>query len=640
MRPRWRAILSEAIPILTTAPLWRRVLRPCLTLGVLGLALWFSRHHLSGLDPAKLWASLVALTPLQWAVALLATLGAFLCVAGQERAIIQHLGYRVDPAHGRGAAMAAAAVSQTLGFGPVVGAIVRRRLLPDLTTAQSFAISAAITLFFFAGLGMLLLALIAIHPIHPLREEARVLLIVCSALGVGVALWPWRRVMGVAKPSVVTMLRLVVWVGLDVLCLGLAFWMLLPDATTPPFLQAMPVFVMALGVGLASGSPAGTGPFEATVLSSLPDLDQSGLVAGILAFRLVAYALPAALGAVWALAGRQVLRPPRLSMLQAVAPCPITLAPLPRAEVQLARQGTLTLLSAPSGALWLAGELPGLRAFVGDPVGTGCRRTLTRAALDLCRAEGRAALFYKTGPATAARLRRRGMTVHPIAREAVLNPPSFTLTGPARAGLRRKLRHAAQAGVSVTEPDILPLDEMALVATRWAARQGRERGWSMGRWDRDYVAGQRVLIARDGAGRLVAFVSFHASRGEWVLDLIRATDAPPDGTLYALIAAAIAVAKAEGVARLSLAAVPLRDLGLPPPFAMLVRRGTAKCDGLVQFKQTFAPRWETRYIAARNPLWFGFGLLMLGWAIHHPRPKRAKMAEGFADPAARPLHAA
>jgi phosphatidylglycerol lysyltransferase len=183
-------ILSHALSIPTKAPLWRRLFRLCLTLGVVGLGLWFSRNHLSGLEAADLWAAMVALTPLQWLMSLAATMGAFLSVAGQERAIVQHLGYRIDPAQGRGAAMAAAAVSQTLGFGPVVGAIVRRRLLPDLTTAQSFAISAAITLSFFAGLGLLLLALIAIHPIHSLRQEAQVLLAVCLALGMVVALVP------------------------------------------------------------------------------------------------------------------------------------------------------------------------------------------------------------------------------------------------------------------------------------------------------------------------------------------------------------------------------------------------------------------------------------------------------------------
>ncbi len=589
-----------------------------LTLGVLVLCLWLSRGHLTGLKPADLWDSLTALAPTQWLVALLATGAAFLCVAGQERAIVQHLGYRIDPAHGRGAAMAAAAVSQTLGFGPVVGAIVRRRLLPDLTTAQSFAISAAITLSFFAGLGMLLLALIALHPIHPLREEARVGLVLCTVLGVALALLPWRSVMGVAKPPVFTVLRLVVWVGMDILCLGLAFWMLLPAEATPAFLHAMPVFVMALGVGLASGSPAGTGPFEAAVLSSLPDVDQSGLVAGILAFRLVAYALPAAVGAVWALIGRRLLPAPRLPVLAPVAPCPNRLASVDRAEVQLARQGTLTLLSDPGGALWLSAALPGARAFVGDPVGAGCRHGLTGAALDLCRGEGRGPLFYKTGPATAAALRRRGLTVRPIAREAVLNPQTFTLTGPARAGLRRKLRHAAQAGVAVTEPDRLPLPEMAEVARLWAARQGQERGWSMGRWDSDYVAGQRVLTARDGAGRLVAFVSFHASRREWVLDLIRATEPMPDGTLYALIVAALGAARREGVDRLSLAAVPLRDLGLPPLLAPLVRHALRRSEGLVQFKQAFAPRWERRYIAARGPVRLALAGMMVVWAVHRP----------------------
>lgn len=617
-----RAILFHASPIQTGAPRYRKALRLALTLGVLTLCLWFSRRHLTGLDAAALWSAMTALAPAQWIIALLATGAAFLCVAGQERAIIAHLGYSVDPAHGRGAAMAAAAVSQTLGFGPVVGAIVRRRLLPDLTTAQSFAISAAITLFFFAGLGLLLLALVAIHPIHPLREEARVLLLLCSALGILIAVLPWQSVAGVAKPSVFTVLRLVVWVGLDVLALGLAFWMLLPQEATPPFLQAMPVFVMALGVGLASGSPAGTGPFEATVLSALPEVDQSGLVAGILAFRLVAYALPAALGALWALMGRRVLGPPRPARLEPASPCPDRLAPLPRAEVQLARQGELSLLAAPDGAVWLSGHVPFLRAFVGDPVGTGHPGAWVPEALHLCRREGRGAVFYKTGPATAAVLRRQGLTVHPVAREAVLDPRGFSLTGPARANLRRKLRHAAQAGVTVCEPDRLPLEEMAEVATQWARRQGRERGWSMGRWSRDYVAGQRVLTARDGTGRLVAFVSFHASRQEWVLDLIRATDALPDGTLYALITTAVEVARTEGVPRLSLAAVPERDLGLPSRLAPLVRCRMRRTEGLVQFKQAFAPRWEPRYIAAKGPVRLALAGLVLAREIHRPRRPR------------------
>lgn len=615
------------------APRHRSALRLAMTLAILILCLWFSRNHVAGLSWADLRASIAALTGVQWLSALAAVTVAFLAVAGQERAIVQHLGYRLDPAHARGAAMAAAAVSQTLGFGPVIGAIVRRRLLPSLSTSQSFAISATLTLAFFMGLGLLLLALVALQPIHPLWHEAAVALGLAAIGGIVVAVLPWQSVMGVKKPSVFTVLRLTFWVGLDVLCLGLAFWVLLPPEATPPLLDMLPVFTMALGVGLASGSPAGAGPFEATVLTAMPQISRPDLLAGILAFRFVAYALPATLGALWALIGRRILPAPRLAGLDPVPmPCPVMLANLPRAEVQLSRGGEVQLMAGPDNALWLSGGLPGLRVMLGDPVAADATPSplrLTRRALDHARCEGRMPVFYKVGPMTATALRRQGLTLLPIAREAVLNPQTFTLDGSARAGLRRKLRHAAQAGVTVEAPARPPLTEMAAIADIWAARQGGERGWSMGRWSRSYVAGQRVFCARNAEGRLLAFVSFHAAAGEWVLDLIRAGDAVPDGTLYALVVKALEVARAEDVPRLSLAAVPMADLGfsqagLPPRLLAPWRQSLAAAGGLQQFKQAFAPKWETRYLATKGLLTLAVAGLMLARTIN--RPSKAQPA--------------
>lgn len=610
-------------------PRLRRMVKLMATLVVLAFCLWISRDHLEGLEPATLRKAISDLTPLQWLGALGATTIAFLCVAGQERAITLHLGYRLDPTHARGAAMAAAAVSQTLGFGPLVGAIVRRRLLPDLTGTQSFAISAAITLFFFTGLGLLFLGLVAIHPIHPFRQEARWLLAGAILTGIVVSLLPWKQFLGFAKPSVFTVLRLVFWVALDVLSLGLAFWVLLPSEATAPFLTMMPVFVMALGVGVASGSPAGTGPFEATVLAYLPEVDQHGLVAGILAFRFVAYALPALLGALWALVGRRILPPARQAPFHLAETDADHLARLPRAEVQLIRQGELDLLATRCGHFWLSGTLPATRVFIGDPMDASAAlprpAALLRLAQDRCRTEKRRPLFYKIGPASAAVLRRQGMTVLPVGREAVLDPQRFTTQGSARSGLRRKLRHAEQSGVTIDQPGRLPMGDMDRIAAIWSRRHGgQERGYSMGRYTRAYVAGQRVFTARDASGRLIAFVSFHASDHEWVLDLIRSDDHLPDGTLYALVVAAIDAAKLAGVSRFSLAAVPDTHFGLPPRLAAFVKRPFGGADGLYQFKQAFAPKWEPRYIAAKGWFALGFGGFVLARAIHAaPDPRES-----------------
>ena len=137
---------------------------------------WYILHRLQGFDGSAVLTGLRVLTPWQLAVALGAVATAFAAVAGQERAIVAHLGLSLPVGRGGRAAAAAAAVSQTVGFGPVVGALVRRRLLREVTRGQSFAISAGMTLGFFAGLGLLTLTAFAVVPGLPQRGPAQGLL--------------------------------------------------------------------------------------------------------------------------------------------------------------------------------------------------------------------------------------------------------------------------------------------------------------------------------------------------------------------------------------------------------------------------------------------------------------------------------
>lgn len=110
-------------------------------MSLVGFCLWQTADHARDLDLEDVLLALHTLAPLQWATGIAAAMLAFVAVAGQERAALAHLGIAVQPATGRRAAMAAAAISQTAGFGPVIGAVVRRRLLPGLTLRQSAAVS-------------------------------------------------------------------------------------------------------------------------------------------------------------------------------------------------------------------------------------------------------------------------------------------------------------------------------------------------------------------------------------------------------------------------------------------------------------------------------------------------------------------
>ena len=83
----------------------------------------------------------------------------------------------------------------------------------------------------------------------------------------------------------------------------------------------LPAFLLGLGVGLASGCPAGAGPSEAVMALHLPRLDTHDLLASLLALRFVAYVLPALCGGVRALVGPSVLGRETEADLAPVPPC-------------------------------------------------------------------------------------------------------------------------------------------------------------------------------------------------------------------------------------------------------------------------------------------------------------------------------
>ncbi|MCB2137496.1 MAG: DUF2156 domain-containing protein, partial [Rhodobacteraceae bacterium] len=371
-----------------------------------------------------------------------------------------------------------------------------------------------------------------------------------------------------------------------------------------------------LGAGLVLATPGGIGPFECALIGLLPGAGAEPVLAAVLAYRIVYFVLPAALATAALAIGPGVAEPGRGKVRD--MPQAVLLAKARRAECGIIRQGEHRVLCDTAGRSgWIAGRTGLVLAGLFDPVGDS--RTAIACLTEAARREDRLPLIYKCNARTAAAARRAGWAVWPVAAEAVLLPRSGAnglWVGAGVAGLRRKLRRAERAGVSVESSDLaaLPVRELAEVAADWAGRKGGERGFSMGRFAPGYLAGQRLYLARV-AGRTVGFASFHDGRHEWTLDLMRTTGDAPDGTMHLLIAAAVEDARARGPGRLSLAAVADWP-GRSPAIARLCDRlgGT----GLMRFKAVFRPRYETLYAAAPNRALLALALAEVARAIHWP----------------------
>lgn len=576
-----RPLLSKQRPILLA---FARNGFPAAVLVICSVLLW---NKLGEMDMALVRASLGAVAPSQWILAAIATWGSFWAIGHYDAVWHRIMGTAVPANTARLAAMKAIAIAQIIGFGAVTASLIRWRLMPQLTLWQATRLSAAVTLTF-----SLCWAIIGVLAIWWLGQAAFgfSILPMVAVLGVVLMAAEFIRRRWLPQLSHRDIVRLLGWTAADLVLAALALYVLLPDDIGLSLATVMAAYVIALGAGLVSNTPGGAGAFDLMLLGLLPLDAPEPLVAALVAFRLIYYALPAALAVI------SLAQPARTALSDRLA--------LP-AQWGLAQQ---------SGALRRVGairlfvkNLPGVAAVLGPvPCDATVLKSLRRSSL--LRAQIPA--LYNCRPEIAAFARKAGWHVRRTTIEAVINPTTWMPGGSDKRALRRKLRQADAAGVYITPAGAdLPLPEMTTIAGHWAQARGGEMGATIGRYCPTYVSGQKVFLIWQ-ADLLVGFISFHQGRDGWMLDLIRHDASTPTGAIHKAIAAAIAEAAAQGVTRLSLATVP--DPAHTPT------KWWQQKAGLIQFKNSFGAEWQPRYHAAPTALGFWLSGLIIGLAVHRP----------------------
>lgn len=559
------------------------------------LCLWALSTRIDLPSASEIWALLGGLKLWQWLAACVATAVSFWALGRYDSVAHRHLQTGLDGPQARRAGMAAIAFSQLVGFGLFTGAYARWRLVPGLTAMQAAQMTGLVGLTFMAALAVICGLAMLMVPLSPWFTPVGGLLVV-TALG-ATALSFLAPTLSLGRlslrwPSLTAMVALSVWALIDVLAAGSALWVLLPATLDIPWSTLVVVYLIALAAAILSSAPGGTGPLELMVFTLLPTQDSAGLLAALLAFRLVYYALPAALSCT------MMLMPQRLKTMRAPVIDPDLLGARraaasalqhqrPCAETGVIRQNGGHVQTFGFNQLALL-DTPQISVALFDPLVGGLKETL--APLQRYAQQRNATpCIYKCSARSALAARQAGWAVLRIAAEAVLFPAEFNEAGSSHRQLRRKLRHTEKSGITVLPAPVnLPLAQMDALDRLWQDQHGGARGTTMGRFEANYLATQRVFLAwKDD--RIIGFISLHVSEAEWCLDLIRICPDAPDGTGHVLLRAAIAAGAEDGIARLSLAAVP-------------DHRFAARLDpGLRRFKACFAPQWEPRYMAC--PSW-------------------------------------
>lgn len=583
-------------------------------------------------DLAAILAHVSTIALHQWAFGLVGVAMSFVAMAKMEVVVHRVLGTGVRENDAVVASMTAVGTAQMVGFGLLTGTLARWRMLPEAGLWQAAKITALVSVCFMLSLGAVTAIMVLITGAEApwARSLAALGLIFVAAL-IAVTLWKPRRILGWHLPPLRAQAQLLGYTALDTVAAALTLYVLIPKGPLPEPALFFTAFLISMGLGLLGATPGGLGPFEFAMLAFLPMLPEEPILAAIMGYRIIYFALPASLALIaliFAPLIRSRAEPPARAKVSPLRDEVRPVAALalsynaPRAETGLIRQGEFDLLVDETGrALSLVAPTGQSLIMLADPLNRQLSaprtlRVLSEAATGrmLCPA------LYKCDARTAIAARHAGWQVLRVSHEAVVDPAAYRLDVSARKQLRRFLRKAETAGVTVTEAGpILPVAEMRSVAEAWAAHRHGARGFSMGQFEDSYVSGQRVYLAHQ-KDRLIAFMTFHESWRERTLDLMCTRPDTPAGTTHALLHAAIERAREDALARVSLAAVPCLADTLPLPERLADRVRTAMgTAGLKRFKASFAPRWEPLYMAA--PTRIGLAVVALDLTDRITRPR-------------------
>ncbi len=261
----------------------------------------------------------------------------------------------------------------------------------------------------------------------------------------------------------------------------------------------------------------------------------------------------------------------------------------------------------------------GYAMALADPVGPEAEIEPTiRMFVDFCQENDWRVAFHQTLPDFLPIYRKLGFRKLKIGDDAIVVLKEFSLEGRKFKKLRHNINQLEKEGFRMLRypPPLAPevLARIREVSDGWLQIPGRrERTFTLGSFDHDYVRHTPVYAVVDGSGRMLAFANEIPSfrKGEATIDLMRHRPDAPNNIMDYLFTKLFLLKKEEGFA--------LFDMGMAP-LAGFEEREEASLEehavhnfiqrlnflfsyqGLKLYKAKFATQWEPRYLVYKNVL--------------------------------------
>jgi phosphatidylglycerol lysyltransferase len=255
----------------------------------------------------------------------------------------------------------------------------------------------------------------------------------------------------------------------------------------------------------------------------------------------------------------------------------------------------------------------GFAVALGDPVGPAEKIEATlREFQQYCEDNGWGTAFYQTLPDFLPEYQRAGFKKLRIGDAGLVDLSAFSLSGAAHRKLRSTVKRLEAAGARYRrfEP---PIDDETLgrfqeVSDEWLSLPGRrERGFSLGLFDRHYLRRAPAAAVEDARGRILAFINVIPSGrpGATTIDLMRHRADAPNGVMDFLFTKHFSACREQGFRYFDLGMAPLSSFtekeeasATEKAVAFFLRRleFLFSFGGIRHFKAKYATRWEPRYV--------------------------------------------